>query len=209
MTRRSVVAARMIFSALSVSSRCNNYDLLSRLENPGQSTSGGFGPRNLRILVTSADYNGALGGVSGADAKCVMDAANPMGPGNGSWKALLVGGGRVACSTAYCSGGSAENIDWVLKPNTYYIRPDGSAIGNTDPAGIFVFPLNSPIADLTTTFAWTGLAFDWKIGTTCSGWTDNTSITGDKGQVDKNDAQAIHFASATCGTSQRLYCVEQ
>ncbi|AFM12879.1 DUF1554 domain-containing protein [Turneriella parva] len=186
---------------------CSNNNLLDQLQNPGQ-ISGGFGPRNLRIFVTNTVNNGILGGAAGADTICLADTANPMGAGNGSWKALIAGGGRLACSTPYCTGGSAENIDWALKPNTNYVRPNGLVIGNTNPAGIFVFPLSGIISDLATTFVWTGLAGDWMTGSTCSGWTV-TASSGDRGQVDKNDAQAINFAPDTCGTSQRLYCVEQ
>lgn len=197
-----------VAGALLVLTHCSNYDLLEKLENPGQAV-GSSGPRNLRIFVTAGAYNGNLGGTAGADTKCMTDAANPMGPGNGSWKALIVGGERRACSTPYCSGGAAENIDWALKPNTNYVRPNGLVIGNTDPAGLLVFPLNSAISDLTTTFAWTGLAGDWMTGSTCTDWGDGTSSYGDKGGVDKNDPQAINFLNDTCGTSQRLYCVEQ
>jgi len=188
---------------------CNNNSLLDHLENPGQSSNSSFGTRNLRIFVSNAFNNGNLGGIAGADTICLTDTANPMGQGNGSWKAMLAGGGRQACSTATCSGGAAENIDWALKPNTTYIRPNGFVIGKTNPAGILPFPLNGIISELATTFTWTGLAGDWTTGSTCSGWAVEPTGSGDRGQVDKNDPQAINFAPDTCGTSQRLYCVEQ
>ncbi|GAB4432509.1 MAG: hypothetical protein OHK0011_15380 [Turneriella sp.] len=189
---------------------CNNYGLLDKLENPGQSTAG-LGQRNLRIFVTAAGYNGNLGGIAGADAKCVADAANPMGPGNGFWKALIVGTGRAACTTANCSvGGNGENFDWALKPNTNYIRPNGLVIGSTNPFGIFTFPLNSPIGDQAMTFAWTGLLADWTISgsNTCADWS-STGSTGIRGQVDINTSTVIQASPQTCGVSERLYCVEQ
>ncbi|HMV37269.1 MAG TPA: DUF1554 domain-containing protein [Turneriella sp.] len=208
MRRKSSLCAFLCACSFFAVTACNNYDLLQKLENPGQS-SVGPGPRNLRIFVSNAFNNGNLGGAAGADIICLSDTANPMGADNGSWKALIVGGGRRACSTPYCSGGAAENIDWALKPNTNYVRPNGLVIGNTDPAGLLVFPLNSAISDLTTTFAWTGLAGDWMTGSTCTDWGNGTSGSGDRGGVDKNDPQAINIGIDTCGTSQRLYCVEQ
>ena len=61
-------------------------------------------------------------------------AANPMGSGNGFWKALISASGqRIACTTSNCSGsGQAEHLDWVLKANTTYYRADKTVIGTTD-----------------------------------------------------------------------------
>lgn len=187
---------------------CNNYDLLDKLENPGavnQSFSQGTGRR---IFVTAGTYNAILGGSGGADTKCIADAGNPMGPGNGNWKALIAGGGRLACTTANCSGGVGENLNWVLLPNTRYIRPDGVTIGYTNDRALLIFPLENSIAPLATTFAWTGFINDWTYSVSCGDWTSSTG-TGNRGQVDSLTDTAIVVGTQTCGVSERLYCVEQ
>lgn len=191
---------------------CNHYGLRDMLENPGSSNPESK-PLGLRIFVTHTTFTGALGSISGADSKCVADSANPMGPGNGSWKALIVDGNgiRRACLAANCVNGSSENVDWALKPSTTYLRPNGILIGTTNSAGLFNFPLNAPIADLANQTAWTGLNSDWTSSSTCTDWIDGNNVNyGIVGAVDKNDLQAINYPNdPTCDTSEHLYCVEQ
>jgi hypothetical protein len=191
---------------------CNNYGLRDQLENPGGSNPNSK-PLGLRIFVTNATFIGNLGGIGGADFNCVADSANPMGPGNGNWKALIVDSNSIrrACLTANCVNGSSENVDWALKPNTTYFRPNGVLIGTTNSAGLFNFPLNASIADLANQTAWTGLNSDWTTSSTCTNWIDGGDANyGYVGAVDKDDLQAIYSnPNIKCNTSRHLYCVEQ
>jgi len=194
--------------AVVLMAHCNNYDLLGHLENPG----GRGGASALRrIFVTNATHNGGIGGISVADAKCLNDSNNPLGPGNGNWKAMVVdGSARRSCTTDGCSGGLGEQIDWVLKPNTTYTRPDGTIIATTNPVGLFTFPLENAIAPLTSVYAWTGLNNLWQTTSiNCVGWTDNTSQNGTGAEVGVVTSQAIYFGTNICSSYARLYCVEQ
>ncbi len=161
-----------------------------------------------RIFVTNGSYSGDVGGIAGADDKCRVDVYNPDGVGNGNWKAMVVGMGRIACSTPNCSGGAAEHVDWVLKPNTRYIRPDGTLIGTTAALGLLPLPLNQPIAAVSG-YVWTGLGANWLLSNNCSDWTNNTSSQGNYGISEEIDIQAIGTYNSTCNASCRFYCVEQ
>lgn len=194
---------------------CNSYNLVDHLENPGGRASAPpvlkCGGGNCRIFLTISGFNGALGGATGADALCRNDSANPMGAGNGNWKALLAGGGRQACSTTNCQiGGIAENIDWVMYPNTPYFRPTGEWIGTTTAAGIFAFNTNTSISTIGAG-AWTGLNGVWQThADNCSGWTNGTAgSNGRVGSANANDATMLESAAPSCGDSYYLYCVEQ
>lgn len=193
---------------------CNNYNLVEKLQNPGSSTATGNLNScgvNCRIYVTTAIFNGNLGGSSGADMSCVSNTNNPAGSGKGNWKAMIAGGGRVACTTANCTtGGATENQSWALKPLTTYRRAsDDFPIGTTNSAGIFIFPLLSSLANGTLN-VWTGLTTDWLVnGSICNGWVDNTTGQGMAGQT--GDATFANIASAgqPCTGNLPLFCAEQ
>ncbi len=194
---------------------CNSYNLLDKLENPGgrsEERTGTSCGQNCRIFLTAAIYNGNLGGFAGADEICRNDAANPKGSGNGSWKAMLSGYGRRACSNSNCTS-ATENIDWVMRPNTPYYRPSGELIATTNSAGIFVF--NTPNAIATTGIGvWTGLDATWKPasgGLYCDDW-QNGDMSSDSsiGYADSNSVTMIAYASNVgCDWAYSLYCVEQ
>jgi Protein of unknown function (DUF1554) len=78
-------------------------------------------PKKL-IFVTAAAFPGALGGVSGADAKCMADSNRPD---NKTYKALLLSDNRDFYGDT-ANGGN----DWVLSVNTQYFQAEQApAIG--------------------------------------------------------------------------------
>ncbi|HNN06615.1 MAG TPA: DUF1554 domain-containing protein, partial [Leptospiraceae bacterium] len=164
-----------------------------------------------RIFITANVYNGSLGGVSGADTKCSADSNKPS---TGTYKALIVQGTtRRACSTANCSGGSSEGIDWVLTANTNYYQKDGSAyVGTTSSAAIFTFSLAKPFSSADTgPLSWTGLQKDWTNSTdNCTSWTTSSAGVSGTEAVGYSIADiSIYYDSRTCNGTQSLYCVEQ
>jgi len=169
--------------------------------------------RDRRMFLTAMDsLTGNLGGVSGADALCTSDSAKPSG--TGTWKAFIVQTGvRIACTTANCSGGTAEHTDWVLKPNTKYILAVGeSTIGTTNSSGIFSFPLQTALA-ATTNYFWSGFAVagNWTIGSNhCLNWTSaDPDENGDQGRTDSTGNKILVNAARACNVDSRLLCVEQ
>lgn len=137
------------------------------------------------IFATSATYNGNLlmagegaTGIEGADNLCALakDNEQPALPGTGSeYRALLIDSiNRVACTSINCAGGSSEHVDWVLRANTSYKRPDGTVVFTTNASGIFLMTagLNAPLTAAGQW--WTGMDSDWmELGpSTCTDWTD-------------------------------------
>lgn len=168
-------------------------------------------PSSYFVYTTSLGYNPiVLGGIAGADARCMSDSAYP---GSGIYKALIVDGTtRRACSTANCAGGSAEHINWVLRPGTTYKRLlSGQTIATTmASAGIFVFPLTNSL-DSSGLYYAAGFAStaDWRTAAnTCTGWSSAAGLgeLGDRTQV---NSAAIFATSAVCTAPENLICVQQ
>ncbi|PJZ81259.1 DUF1554 domain-containing protein [Leptospira meyeri] len=69
-----------------------------------------------KIFVTNSitPYNA---GITGFASHCTSSSYKPSG--GGTYKAMASDGTtRRACSTANCSSGTSEQINWVLKTNT-------------------------------------------------------------------------------------------
>ena len=181
---------------------------------------------NKYIFLTVGTYTGALiGGITGADAKCQTEKtanfANVPGAAT-EYKALLVNqlATRRACSTANCSTGISENLDWVLKANTDYFRLDGSTdtkIFTTNASGIVNFTgagatLLTSIDSSAATVWWTGLFDDWTTNFTCSNnnW-DNNAGFGGKGNGGNTGSASIDIGTTdSCnGPTNKLLCVRQ
>ncbi len=163
-----------------------------------------------KIFVSSNSFNGNMGGVAGVDARCMSDLNYP---GSGTYRALIADGvNRIACTTANCSGGASENVNWVLQPYTIYIRASGGAtLFQTNGAGIFVFGAMTNSFTGTAQTYYSGLNGDWTTATglTCSQWT-STAGNFRYGVGNATNSQSIAMGSLACVDSfWRLYCVEQ
>jgi len=192
---------------------CSNIGLRDQLEDPA-GASKGCGD-NCFIFVSSATFNGNLGGPTGADIRCLNDFHNPYGSGRGKWKAMLSSGNlRRACTTLTCqTGGTTEQIDWVLKPLTAYRRPDGAYIGTTSSRGVFQALLTNFIS-LSQNQVWTALNADWQdTGNNCDNWTDGLgAFSGSWGNAGVQAPTVIFNGAGTeqnCANGLHLYCVEQ
>jgi hypothetical protein len=159
------------------------------------------------IYRTEMPKKANFGGIPSADALC-----NASPPRAGAYKALIVDGTtRRACTTASCGGGVAEHVDWVLASDTTYSRPDGTLIGSTNGAGIFVFPLQASIDTVGYSY-WTGLSTDWTSSTDdCGDWTQTAGYYATEGLADTTDSQAIYGVSESCASLAGAFfvCVEQ
>jgi hypothetical protein len=170
-----------------------------------------------RIFVTQSTYTGNLGGVSGADAKCEADANKPA---TGTYKAMLVNevvNQRQACTSSYCTD-STQNIDWVMKPDTTYIRAsDFAKLSTTNAAGIFrldISPMTSSFAVGAQKSYWGGFSNPVKWATDsnhCQNWTSSTSgEKGGRGFSNSTDYTSIRGNPVpNCDLSLHLLCVEQ
>ncbi len=166
---------------------------------------------NKKIFITASTSLGDFGGPVMADATCMSDSNKPSD--GSTYKAMTVlSGVRTACSTANCSGGISEHLDWVVKPNTQYVKTDGAIIGTSDSKGLFTDTLTNSIGVNNNEYVWTGLATDWTIdGYTCSSWTDTSGSLGHRGAVSQTDLinMVSPGLSVLCSFAMNFYCVEQ
>lgn len=163
-----------------------------------------------RFFSTSITYNGDRGGIAGADAKCMSDSKKPTEPERAVFKAFLVDDvNRIACTTNDClTGGLSEHVDWILKPDTKYVRAvDNVTIVTTNSLGIFPSQTNdaenptvSPILTGIATIGWLT-----RSGGHCVRWTEGT--TGITGHSSSNNLYTA--GGGNCSTSSIILCVEQ
>lgn len=162
---------------------------------------------NDKIIFSSGiGTQGALGGISGADAVCQAHANCPSGT---QCKAMLVDNSfnlRRASVTPNVGDGQ---IDWVLKPFASYYRSNRTElIATSTSASLFTFNLTFAVTGSSST-AWTGLNPNWtNQGSDCTGWTV-TGVTGYAGDIGSSTSSALGFNSFNCTDSLLLYCVEQ
>lgn len=152
---------------------------------------------NVRMFTTRDEYTGDLGGVSGADQKCV-DLAAESGMG-GEWKALI--------------SSSTQDIKDIM-PDEAYIRLDGQVVAN-DKADLFDGTLDNPILLDQHGFSfsrpvWTGTLPNGSAkSNTCNDWTDGGSgQSTERGDSSAVDQTWVHGNVALCSLPLGLFCYE-
>jgi hypothetical protein len=164
-------------------------------------------------FVTSMEYDGSLGGIAGADAKC-NEASNKPTILPNVYKALLVHSTQRRATTV--SGGSGSSsvgqFDWVFKPNTAYFQMNKTTkIVQTNVNGLYNLNSIDNQFDLNGGVYWTGLLNTWLVGVNCTDWTVTTG-NGDIGFGNATNNTALAGASPQlCNTAanRRLLCIQQ
>jgi len=157
------------------------------------------------VFVSSALYDGNLGGLVGADAKC---------------NALASAAGLTGNFQAWMSDTALSPSSRFSSPEYYtYKLTDGTVIAYscadlTD--GVIMGVINKDekkLSHLATDYVWTntrddGLAYGSSFS--CYNWNSNASnLTGGRGRVgDVNYAWTLS-PPANCSTFARIYCFEQ
>lgn len=160
------------------------------------------------VFVTSATYNGNLGGLTGADAKCqaLADAAGIYG----IFKAWL------SDDTT-----SPKNSAEFVKSTVPYMTTVGTKIANdftdiTDgmlDAHVYYDENGQQVT--TNAQAWTntdsgGLVYTTTTSFICNNWTDaGASVNGLVGDITTLISNWTEYIFATCDSAARLYCIEQ
>lgn len=162
-------------------------------------------------------WDAALGGVTGADAKCQAD---PQCQDGWTCKAMLVDGvNRAAAPTP---------LNWVLAPYTEYQNVAGKIIGTTGinrivttesavNSQVFSFPLQHTLATNTTlndpSIIWTGMNGDWTstdISYNCNNWTlTSDNVDGISGDIFTRSKDLLSYSIYPCSRGFALACVEQ
>ncbi|MBM9590961.1 DUF1554 domain-containing protein [Leptospira sp. 201903075] len=168
----------------------------------------------LKTYITATTYAiPTIGSIAGADTICNNDTGKPIG--GSTYKALLVdetGCAGIPCRRASITANIGDGqIDWVLKPNTNYVRSDGvTPIMTTNVNGLFIFG--------TLTNGWSGSAVtgisgmsgSWIVfgGLTCTNYSLNSgSVTTT--QYNQTGSGSLSGAGLSCGGSYSLLCIEQ
>ncbi len=171
-------------------------------------TSGGGGILGLRIFISDTT-DGNIGGVAGADNLCNSSAAS-RGL-SGTYKAIITASTRIACTTANCSGGVGEHVDWVLQPNTAYYREDGSTlIGTTTANGVFSYPITNSVSTVGASY-WTGMRQDWTnvANDDCNDWTGGGTGRGGYSTLTDSRAFGGDGYNGGCLNPDTVACAEQ
>lgn len=161
-------------------------------------------PISKRVFVTSTTYNGNLGGLSGADAKC-QTRANTTNLG-GTWKAWL------SSVTISASSRLQHNSGQYVLLNGTIIANDWNEL-TTLTSGIIKSPinLNELNSQILSSDVWTNTHNDGYQGqyNDCNNWLDNSSSAyGGTGRSDQTFSWTA-YAARNCSTIARLYCFEQ
>ena len=172
----------------------------------GTTAPAGYPCPDKLVFLSAERWNGNLGGLAGADAKCASEAA--ASGKTGTFKAWL--------STATVSASSR-----LVHSNLPYARPDGIRVAmNWDDLtdGTLLNPIIVTASGLTITSsqdfgAWTNTSTSGGTysGSDCQGWTATPQFGAmvhgsELGAVDRFWTQD---AQASCTTYRRLYCFEQ
>lgn len=174
----------------------------------GDSTGGGGGSSGAcnpcKIFTTSSTYQGDFGltansSAAAADAACSRDSNKPND--GSTYKALFMSPTRDLSS------------DWVLHPNTTYVRADGTTvITSTDSSGKLDTLNFTNSISATADYYWTGIKTGWATNMTsnCDLWGDGTnSFTGAVGNGSSTGYASVGATGKTCDNSYGFYCVQQ
>lgn len=189
-----------------------NWQVLNQLNSSSGSSGGSFSFGNTkRIFITDSTYNGNLGGVSGADAKC-QARANAAGL-TGTWKALI----------------STSSLDVRNRSNSTAIYVN--MIGDIVAFGYKDLFLSRPNVDNNVTVIMNTVGFNefgnqqngnfWNGSneagegglSNCNNWTNQTSQSGghigDGMRLISTSFWGGNGNNQNCNTQQRLACYEE
>jgi len=159
-----------------------------------------------RVFVTSTSYDGNLGGLAGADAKCqTRAAAANLG---GAWKAWLSDGTASAASRLTHSRGPYVRLDGATVANNWADLTDGTIrnaiyldeFGKDHPGEVWTntYPNGEAIGYMNTKFG------------NCTNWmSNNYDYNGYDGFVGATYSGWTYFFNRFCVYEYSLYCFEQ
>jgi len=158
------------------------------------------------VFVTAGLYDGNLGGLSGADAICQLEAESASL--TGTFKAWL------------SDSNASPETRFTTAPMASYVLVDGTPVANdwedlTD--GVIIHPIDQTANGTllsSAIFVWTGTSTDGTSdisGSYCSDWTDELSPdAGITGSLIEEDYQWTRTHAVGCTSpTLHLYCFQQ
>ncbi len=156
-----------------------------------------------RVFISSASYNGNLGGLTGADSKC-QQLADSRSLG-GTWKAWLSSSTVSTASRLTHNNGQYKLLNNTVIANNWNDLTDGTILGQ-----IATTEANN---SLTNKKVWTNTKIDGGIyasNRSCSNWASSSSgIQGRQGDNTSTTTSWTSQADNACNASRNLYCFEQ
>jgi hypothetical protein len=163
----------------------------------GESVEGSFTfSQRVTAFVTSATYNGNLGGLAGADAKCQARATAAALPG--TFRAWIVGSDPSRIQNTWPAGSVFELVTGTQFASSYSNLV--SSTNHTPPLALDEFGNTVPSGS-----AWTGIG-----ASDCMSWT--SSSIPNNGTVGAVNFGGLDWQSAietSCTYTFHLYCFEQ
>ncbi len=156
----------------------------------------------MRVFATSVGYDGNLGGLTGADARCQL-LANIAGL-PGTYKAWLSDSSGSPSTRFTQSSGP-----YVLVNGTTVIANNwADLVDGTLAAAI---NLNEQGSSIGSNYVWTGtLGSGTPSGNNCSDWSSNSiTILGTYGNTNLASSNWTNAGLSTCTGILRLYCFQQ
>ena len=163
------------------------------------------------VFVTSETFSGNLGGLTGADRKCMNSAIN---------------GGFTGTYKAWISDGQTSADERLIHSDQAYVLTDGTQIATnwddlTD--GVLATPINRDesgelVASDISQFVYSntnsnGGRVQYTAFWTCDNWTresdDAGFIFGGVGRIDAVDNNWTSTYVSLCDRTNHLYCIEQ
>lgn len=166
------------------------------------------------VFITSTTYNGNLGGISGADSKCMARAAAGSLPGY--YKAWL-----SSDSTHSPSTGFIQNPEgYILADRSTLVADSWNDLTSPDSDGNFLLNAinRNEYGQIQEGKAWTstyptGIPCDDIAEDSCLGWTfSGSAMKGDAGSTESTDFQWSYLpveGELTCDAQARIYCFQQ
>lgn len=152
-----------------------------------------------KVFVTSTTYDGNLGGLSGADAKCQAQAE-------------IAGLAHSANFKAWLSDGSTDAISRLTGTGPW-VRLDGIKVADNKTdltnGAIFTSISMDELGNYVSTMVWTGTnAVGTKEANTCNSWADNSATQGSLGDTSGAYPYWTARSNASCASTWPLYCFE-
>ena len=188
--------------------RCGNGGACTTCTTSQRCVSGACTPFK-RVFATRTQYNGGLGGLAGADAKCAL-AATAAGL-TGTFKAWL-------------SDGTTDALSRITSDGSWFSVSDSSFSNTLTTKRMFNNKANLQTLPLDNYLSWsdeTAANFEGEIWTgtdtggtrrsdTCASWTNGTSGLGGIGRLGGTTSASVwtNYGTAACNISQALLCLE-
>lgn len=157
-----------------------------------------------RIFVTSATYDGNLGGLTGADAKC--DSVAKAAGLELTYKAILSDSSTNAKARLAITGqvvvvDSNDNVEVIAASTTDFWGAQSADL-------LMTVNINESGGTITGKTPWTGTSSEGAYALYgCNDWTKASNSSGTIGSIDHTDDRWIDSDFVPCGNSNPLYCI--